>query len=92
MLHHEVVDFLSIFIPPFLLVVCMVEVSLPFCCFKEVGWVQRVRREDNGWCLEFSHSQLGKWAVKLEAVCGVLGDGLDVEIEGGCCLGSPCVV
>ncbi len=22
----------------------------------------------------------------------MLGDGLDVEIECGCCLGSPCVV
>ncbi len=55
-LHHEVVDFLGVFIPPFLLIVCMVVLPLPFRCFDKVGWIRWVFREDNGWLLEFANS------------------------------------
>ncbi len=68
MLHHEVVDFLSILVPPFLLVVHMVEVPLPFCCLDEVGWVLPVRWEVNSWRLEFSNGQRGERAVRLQYV------------------------
>jgi len=91
-LHHEVVDFLCIFVPPFLLVVCVVEAPLPFRCLNKVGRVQRIWREDNGWRFEFSYGERGERAIVLEAVCNVFGDGLDVEVEGGLRLGSPRVV
>ncbi len=92
MLHHKVVDFLSILVPPFLLVIRVVEVPLPFCCLDEVGWVLGVRREVDSWRLEFSNGQRGKRAMVLQAVCNMLRDGFNIEIEGGCRLGSPRVV
>ncbi len=92
MLHHKVADFFSILVPPFLLVIRMVEVPLPFCCLNEVGWVLWVRREVDSWRLEFSNGQRGEQAVVLQAVCNMFGDGFNIEIEGGCCLGSPRVV
>ncbi len=92
MLHLKVVDFLSILVPPLLLVVCVVEVSLPFCCLDEVDWVRRVVWEVDGWCLEFPHGQRDERTVKLEAVCDVFGDGFNIQIEDRCRLGGPCVV
>jgi hypothetical protein len=89
MLHHKVVDFLSILVPPFLLVVCMVEVPLPFRHLNKVVWVLRVKWEVNSWCLEFSNGQRSERAVVLQAVCDMFRDGFNIEIEGGCCLGSP---
>ncbi len=71
---------------------CVVEVSLPFLCLDEVGWVRRVVWEIDGWCLEFPHGKRGKWTVKLEAVRNVFGDGFNIQIEGRCCLGGPRVV
>jgi hypothetical protein len=70
----------------------MVEISLPFCCLDEVGWVRRVVWEVDGWCLEFPHGQRGKRTVKLEAVRNVFGDGFNIQIEGRCHLGGPSVV
>ena len=55
-LHHEVVDFLGIFVPPFLLVMCMVVLPLPFCCFDKIGWIRWVLWEDDGWLLELTNS------------------------------------
>jgi hypothetical protein len=55
-LHHEVVDFFGIFISPFLLIMCMVALPLPFCCFDKVGWICWVLWEDNGWLLELANS------------------------------------
>ncbi len=55
-LHHEVVDFLGIFIPSFLLIVCMVVLPLPFRCFDKVGWIRWVLQEDDGWLLEPANS------------------------------------
>ncbi len=92
MLHHKVVDFLSVLVPPLLLIVCVVEISLPFCCLNEVGRVRRVVWEVDGWCLEFPHGQHGKQTVKLDAVCNVFGDGFNIQIEGRCRLGGPHVV
>ena len=92
MLHHEVVDFLCIFVPPFLLIVRVVEAPLPFCRLDKVGGVQRTWREDNDWCFEISYGKRGKRAIVLEAVRDVFRDGLNVEVEGGRRLGSPRVV
>ncbi len=92
MLHHKVIDFLSVLVPPLLLIVCMVEISLPFCCLDKVGRVRGVVWEVDGRCLEFPHGQRGKRTVKLEAVCNVFGDGFNIQIEGRCHLGGPCVV
>ncbi len=92
MLHHKIVDLLSILVPPLLLVVCVVEVSLPFCCLDKVGWVRRVVWEVGGQCLEFPHGQHGERTVKVEAVHGVFGDGFNILVEGRCHLGGPRVV
>ncbi len=92
MLHHKVVDFLSVLVPPLLLIMCVVEISLPFCCLDEVGRVCWVVWEVDGWCLEFPHGQQGERTVKLEAVHNVFGDGFNIQIEGRCRLGNPCVV
>ncbi len=46
----------------------------------------------NGWLHELASGQCGEWTVEFQAVCNVLGDGFDVEIEGGCHLCSPCVI
>ncbi len=92
MLHHKVVDFLSVLVPPLLLIMCVVEISLSFHCLDEVGRVRWVIWEVDGRCLEFPHCQRRKQTVKLEAVCNVFGDGFNIQIEGRCHLGGSCVV
>ena len=91
-MHHEVVYFLIVFNPPLFLIVRVVEVPLPFCCLGDVCRVRGVRREGDGWCLEFSHGKRGERAVVLEAVHDVFRESLDVEIEGGRHLDSPRVI
>jgi hypothetical protein len=92
MLHHKVVDFLSVLVPPLLLIMCVVEISLPFCCLDKFGRVRWVVWEVDGRCLEFPHSQHSERTVKLEAVCYVFGDGFNIQIEGRCRLSGPSVV
>ncbi len=92
MLHHEVVDLLSIFVPPFLLIVGMVLLPLPFCHLNKVGRILRVIQESDGWLPELTNRQCCKWAIKLQMVCNMLRDGFEVEIGGGCHFGSPRVV
>jgi hypothetical protein len=92
MLHHKVVDFLSVLVPPLLLIVCVIKNFLPFCCLNEVGQVRWVVWEVDGWYLEFPHGQHGEQTVKLEVVHNVFGDGFNIQIEGRCRLGGPRVV
>ena len=92
MLHREVVDFLGILVPPFLLVMQVVVLPLPFCCLDEIGRIAWVCWENNGWLCELTNSQRHEWVVVLQAVHNVLGEGFDVEVEGGRHLHSPGVV
>ncbi len=92
MLHHEVVHLLDIFIPPFLLVLGMVVLPLPFCCLDKVGRILQVIRDSDSWLLELTNHQCCKRAFKLQTVCDVLGDGFEVKIEGRRHRGSPRVV
>ena len=90
MLHHKIEDFF-VFGPPFLLILCVVEITLLFCCLGDVGRVHRILREDDGWRFEFSHHKCGEQVVVLEAVCNVFQESLNVEVEGGRRLGGHCV-
>jgi hypothetical protein len=93
MLHHKVVDLLGIFTPPFLLIVGVVVLPLPFCCLNDVGRILWVLQESNGWVPELTNCLCCKRAVKLQMVFNMLGDGFEVKIEDGRRLiGSPCVV
>jgi hypothetical protein len=83
MLHHKVVDLLGIFVSPFLLVVGMVVLPLPFCCLNKVGQILWVIWESNTWLLELTNCQCSKQAIVLQTVHNVLRDGFDIEIEGG---------
>ncbi len=49
MLYHKVVEFLSVLVPPLLLITCVIEICLPFCCLDEVGRVRWVVWEVDGW-------------------------------------------
>ncbi len=69
MLHHEVVDLLCIFIPPFLLIMSMVIFPLSFCCLDEVGWICWVVQEGNDWLLELANGQRSERTVELQVVC-----------------------
>ncbi len=92
MLHHQIVDFLGVLSPPFLLVVGVIVIALPVCCLNEGGCVGWVIRELNGRFFEFANCKHGKVPIIFKAVCKMLRDGLDVEVEGRCRFGSPCVV
>jgi hypothetical protein len=90
MLHHKVVDLLGIFVPPFLLIVGVVVLPLPFCHLDKVGRILWVIWERDGWLFELTNCQCCKRAVKLlQMVCGVLRDGFEVKNEGGCRLEVP---
>ncbi len=89
MLHHQIVDFLGVLGPPFLLVIGVIVLALPLCCLNEGGCVGWVIGELNGRFFEFANCKRGKWPIIFKAVCEVLGDGLDVEVEGRCRFDSP---
>jgi hypothetical protein len=65
---------------------------LPFICFNKVGQVRWIGEEINGRCFELANGKCCKWAIKLQVVCNVLRDGLNVGVGGGCLLGSSLVV
>jgi hypothetical protein len=56
---------------------------------ERVGWVIG---ELNVLFFEFSNCKRGKRPIIFKVVYKMLGDGLDVEVEGRHCFGSPCVV
>ncbi len=56
MLHHKIVDLLAFFVPPFLLILGVVVLPLPFCCLIKVGRILRVIQESDGWLPELTNS------------------------------------
>jgi hypothetical protein len=92
MLHHEVVDFLGIFVPPFLLIVGVVVLPLPFCCLDKVGRILWVIREVMVGSLSSQITNAASGPSNFRWVCDVLGYGFKDMIGGGRHLGSPRVV
>ncbi len=91
-LHHQVADLLGVLVPPFLFTVGVIVFPLPFSCFDKVGRVGQIGVEINVRCFELAKGEHCKRAIKLQAVCNMLRDGLDVEVEYGHRLGSHRVV
>ncbi len=89
MLHHQIVDFLGVLGPPFLLVICMIVFLLPLCCLYEGGCVGWVIGELNRMFFELADCKHSEGSVVFQAVCKVLGDSFNVQVKGGCCFGSP---
>jgi hypothetical protein len=91
-LHHQIVDFLGVLGPPFLLVVGVIVLMMTLCCLDEGGHVGWVIRDLNDRFFEFVNRKCSEGPIIFKAVCKMLGDGFDVEVEGGRRFGSPCVV
>jgi hypothetical protein len=70
----------------------VIVIALPLCCLDEVVQVRLVFGVLNGRFFEFTNCKRGEGPIIFEAVCEMLGDGLDVEVEGRCRFGSPRVV
>ncbi len=64
-LHHQVVDFLGILVPPFLFIVGVIVFPLPFSFFDKVGSVGRIWGEIDGRCFELANGELGERAINL---------------------------
>ncbi len=79
-LHHQVVDLFCVLVPPFLFIVGMFVFPLRFRLFDKVGRVGQIGGKTDCRCFELTNGKCCEWAVKLQALWDVLGDGLDVEV------------
>ncbi len=70
----------------------MIVLALPLLCLNEGGCVGWVIKELNGRFFVFLNCKRGKGPIIFKAVCKMLGDGFDVEVEGRCRFGSSRVV
>jgi hypothetical protein len=91
-LHHQVVDLMDFYIPPFLFILGVIIFPLSFSCFDKVGQVGWIGGEIDGKYFELANNKRWERAVELQVGCNVLRDCLNVEVKGRCHLGSPCVV
>jgi hypothetical protein len=91
-MHHQIVVFLGVLGPSFLLVIGIIAFLLPLCCLNEGGCVGWVIGELNLRFFELVDCKHGEGSIVFQGVCEVLGDSFNVQVEDGHCFGGPCVV
>jgi hypothetical protein len=99
MLHHKVIDLLGIFIPPFLLIMGVVVLPLPFHCLDKVGKILRVIGKVMVGYLssQIANAASGPSNFRPFATCSEMASRLRLKVDGTLTLFSkimcsrPCV-